>query len=44
MSSSYNSRPRVAEIMVKGDKYYTIRERETYDDLVRGEMIPEYMK
>ncbi len=44
MSSSYNSRPRVAEIMVKGDRYFTIRERETYEDLVRGEMIPDFLK
>ena len=44
MSSTYNSRPRVAEVMVKGDKYYTIRERETYEDLVKGEVIPEFMK
>lgn len=44
MSSSYNSRPRVAEVMVKGDSYYTIRERETYEDLVKGEVIPDFMK
>ena len=44
MSSTYNSRPRVAEIMVKGDKYYRIRERETYEDLVKGEIIPEFLK
>ena len=44
MSSSYNSRPRVAEVMVKGDRYYTIRERETYEDLVKGEVIPDFLK
>src|SRR4030042_680683 len=44
MSSTYNSRPRVAEVMVKGDKYYTIRAREGYEDLVRGEMIPDFLK
>ena len=43
MSSTYNSRPRVAEVMVKGDKYYTIREREGYEDLVRGEVIPDFL-
>ena len=37
MSSSYNSRPRPPEIMVKGDRYFTIRERESYEDLIRGE-------
>ncbi len=33
MSSQYNSRPRAAEVMVKGEQFYLIRERETYRDL-----------
>ncbi len=41
MSSNYNSRPRVAEVLVREDRFYVIRKRETYEDLVRGEMIPE---
>ncbi len=41
MSSNYNSRPRVPEVMVKGDRVMVVRERETYEDLVRGESIPE---
>jgi diaminopimelate decarboxylase len=40
MSSNYNSRPRAAEVLVDHDRYSVIRERETYDDLVRGERIP----
>jgi len=40
MSSNYNSRPRPPEIMVKGDRYFTIRERASYEDLIRGEQIP----
>jgi diaminopimelate decarboxylase len=40
MSSNYNSRPRPPEIMVKGDRYFTVRERESYEDLMRGEQIP----
>ena len=40
MSSNYNSRPRPPEIMVKGDHYFTVRERESYEDLIRGEQIP----
>jgi diaminopimelate decarboxylase len=40
MSSNYNSRPRVAEVMVKGDRFEVVRERETWDDLIRGERIP----
>jgi len=41
MSSNYNSRPRVAEILVKDDKYFIIRKRESYADLVRGEERPD---
>ncbi len=37
MSSSYNSRPRAAEVLVDGSTAYLARERETLDDLVRGE-------
>ena len=40
MSSNYNSRPRAAEVLVRGDRYEIIRARETLDDLVRGERIP----
>lgn len=40
MSSNYNSRPRPPEIMVKEDRYFTVRERESYEDLIRGERIP----
>ena len=43
MSSTYNSRPRVAEVMVRGDRFYTIRQRETHEDLVRGEEIPDFL-
>jgi diaminopimelate decarboxylase len=41
MSSNYNSRPRAAEVLVDGDRYHVIRERESYEDLIRGERIPE---
>ena len=36
-SSNYNSRPRAAEVLVQDGSWKIIRERETYDDLVRGE-------
>jgi len=41
MSSNYNARPRAPEVLVKGDRFLIIRERETYEDLIRGERIPE---
>jgi diaminopimelate decarboxylase len=43
MSSNYNSRPRVAEVMVKGDRFEIIREREKVEDLVRGERVPLFL-
>ncbi len=39
MSSNYNSRPRAAEVMVDGDQLHLIRERETLEDLYRGEHL-----
>ena len=41
MASNYNARPRLPEILGKGDRYLVIRRRETYEDLIRGEEIPE---
>ncbi|MHB8173211.1 MAG: diaminopimelate decarboxylase [Nitrospirota bacterium] len=43
MSSNYNSRPRAAEVMVDGDRYYIIRRREDYAGLINGEEIPEFL-
>src|SRR2546427_1082105 len=37
LSSNYNSRPRVPEVLVSGKTYQVIRARETYEDLVRLE-------
>jgi len=44
MSSNYCSRPRVAEVMVKGDHFNVIKARESYEDLVRGETVPAFME
>jgi len=41
MSSNYNSRPRMSEVMVIDDRHFIVRKRETYEDLIRGETIPE---
>src|SRR2546422_6227602 len=40
LSSNYNSRPRVVEVLVTGKTYQVIRRRETYEDLVRLEELP----
>ena len=42
MSSNYNVRPRVPEIMVKDKKFKVVKERETFNDLMRGEKIVKW--
>jgi len=44
MGSNYNSRPKAAEVLVKGKEFFLIRERETYKALIRGERVPEFLK
>ena len=39
MSSTYNARPRPPEVLVDGDRFYVARQRETLDDLLRGEVL-----
>ena len=39
MSSNYNTRPRVAEVMVEGDHIHLIRERESVEQLIAHERI-----
>ncbi len=41
MASNYNSRPRPAEVLVRGDKFALIRKRQTNKDLIRGEIDPK---
>lgn len=44
MVSNYNARPKPCEVMVDGNKFYVVRERESYKDLVRGETIPGVLR
>jgi diaminopimelate decarboxylase len=44
MASNYNSRPRVPEVLVRGSDIHVVRSREGYDDLIRGESIPEFLR
>ncbi|HEY0987119.1 MAG TPA: diaminopimelate decarboxylase [Kofleriaceae bacterium] len=39
MASNYNTRPRAPEVLVAGDRYTVIRDRETYEQLLAGERI-----
>ncbi len=44
MASNYNTRPRPPEVLVDGDQFHIVRERETLEDLVRGENIPDLLR
>ena len=44
MSSNYNSRPRIPEVLVKDAAFHVIRSRETREDLVRGERVPDFLR
>ena len=41
MASNYNTRPRAAEVLVSGDGYQVIRDRETVDQLLANERVAE---
>ena len=43
MSSNYNTRARAAEVLVNGESFNTIKGRENFEDLIRGEKIPGYL-
>jgi diaminopimelate decarboxylase len=43
MSSEYNSRPLVAEVLVKGDKYAVVRKRPTYEEMLAREPMAEWL-
>jgi diaminopimelate decarboxylase len=40
MASTYNARPLLPEVLVEGDKATVVRERQTWEDLIRGEKVP----
>ncbi len=44
MSSNYNTRPRVPEVMVKEEEFFIVRQRENYEDLMRGEVVPNFLR
>ena len=44
MASAYNSRPRPAEVLVKGAEAHLIREREDFGDLTARERIPLFLR
>lgn len=44
MSSTYNSRPFVPEVMVKGDRYAVVRPRQDFEDLIEQDRLPSWLE
>jgi diaminopimelate decarboxylase len=44
MSSTYNTRLLIPEVLVSGDHYAVIRPRPSYDDLIGADRVPDWLK
>jgi len=44
MSSTYNSRLLIAEVLVKGGEFEVIRKRQSYEEMLAAETIPSWLK
>ena len=44
MGSTYNSRPLTPEVLVDGDQWAVIRERQDIDSIIAGENVPEWLR
>ncbi|MCC5966097.1 MAG: diaminopimelate decarboxylase [Natronohydrobacter sp.] len=43
MSSEYNTRPLIPEVLVKGDQYAVIRPRPSFDEIINRDRLPEWL-
>jgi diaminopimelate decarboxylase len=43
MSSEYNTRPLIPEVLVKDDQFAVIRPRPTFDEMINRDTIPEWL-
>lgn len=43
MSSEYNSRALIPEVLVNGDQFAVIRQRPTFDEMINRDIIPEWL-
>ena len=43
MSSEYNTRPLIPEVLVNGDQFAVIRRRPTFDEIINRDTIPEWL-
>ncbi len=44
MSGTYNTRPLCAEVLVDGDRYHVIRERQDLDALIDLDSVPDWLE
>ncbi|SDY68131.1 diaminopimelate decarboxylase [Jannaschia faecimaris] len=44
MSSEYNSRPLIPEVLVQGDQYAVIRPRPTYEEMISRDSVPHWLE
>jgi len=44
LSSTYNTRLLVPEVLVDGDRFHVIRPRQSYDDLIGMDSVPEWLE
>ena len=43
MSSEYNTRPLIPEVMVNGSEFAVIRSRPSFDEIINRDTIPEWL-
>ena len=43
MSSEYNTRPLIPEVLVKDDHFAVIRPRPTFDEMINRDIVPEWL-
>lgn len=43
MSSEYNTRPMIPEVLVKGDQFAVIRARPSFDEMINRDKVPEWL-
>ncbi|MEM9739707.1 MAG: diaminopimelate decarboxylase [Pseudomonadota bacterium] len=43
LSSQYNARPLVPEVLVKGDSWHTVRRRPTFEEMIELEALPDWL-
>jgi diaminopimelate decarboxylase len=43
MSGTYNTRPLVPEVLVKGDSYAVVRKRETVEEIIARDVVPDWL-